>query len=255
MNNSVYGKTMENVRNRIDFKLIQKEDQALRVKNLKRFTTFADDLIGVHCNKNKVVLNKPIYLGQNILDDSKVLMADFHYNFMLKNISRDNIDLLFTDTDSLMYQIRNFDVFDLINKNKDLFDLSEMNKDDNLYNTKNKKVIGKMKIETGSDYITEFVGLRPKMYSYKTEDEHESKKCKGVKLNVINSDINFNDYKNTNFNKEIKVIQQNGIRSYKHQLYTETVTKIGLSFNDDKVYIEDNMIDCFNFGHYKTLKI
>ncbi len=130
-----------------------------------------------------------------------------------------------------------------------------MNKDDNLYDTKNKKVIGKMKIETGSEYITEFVGLRPKSYSYKTEDEHESKKCKGVKTCVIDNDLKFEDYKNTNFKKEIKIVQQDSIRSYKHQLYTETVTKIGLSFNDDKVFIEDNMINCFNFGHYKTLKI
>ena len=106
MNNSVYGKTMENVRNRINFRLISTEDEALRVKNMKRFTIFNDNLVGVHIQKTKVKLNKPIYLGMNILDDSKFLMYNFHYNFMLKQIKRENIDLLFTDTDSLCYTIR-----------------------------------------------------------------------------------------------------------------------------------------------------
>ncbi len=78
MNNSVYGKTMENVRNRIDFRLITNEAQALRVKNMKRFVPFDETLVGVHVQKTKVILNKPIYLGQNILDDSKVLMSDFY---------------------------------------------------------------------------------------------------------------------------------------------------------------------------------
>ena len=104
MNNSVYGKTMENVRHRINFRLISTKEEALRVKNMKRFTIFNENLVGLHINKMKVVLNKPIYLGQCILDDSKHLMTNFHYNFMLNKVKRENIDLLFTDTDSLCYQ-------------------------------------------------------------------------------------------------------------------------------------------------------
>ncbi len=72
----------------------------------------------------EVKLNKPIYLGQNILDDSKHLMYNFHYNFMLKNIKRDNIDLLMTDTDSLCYHIRKQDIFEIMNNNRSIFDLS-----------------------------------------------------------------------------------------------------------------------------------
>ena len=91
------------MRNRINFRLITTEDEALRVKNLKRFTIFNEKLVGLHIQKTEIELNKPIYLGQNILDDSKTLMVNFHYNFMLKHVDRKNINLLFTDTDSFCY--------------------------------------------------------------------------------------------------------------------------------------------------------
>ena len=86
MNNSVLSKTMENVRNRIDFRLITTEGKAWRVKNLNRFTIFDEDLVGVHIQKQKILLNKPVFLGQTILDDAKYTMYNFHYNFMLKHI-------------------------------------------------------------------------------------------------------------------------------------------------------------------------
>jgi hypothetical protein len=88
LNNSVFGKTMENVRNRIKFRLMTTENEALGVKNLKRFTIFYKDLVGLHIQITKIELNKPIYLGQNILDDYKALMANIHYNFMLKHVDR-----------------------------------------------------------------------------------------------------------------------------------------------------------------------
>jgi hypothetical protein len=263
MNNSVFGKTMENVRNRINFRLISTEDQALRVKNMKRFTIFDDDLVGVHIHKKKVKLNKPIYLGQNILDDSKHLMYNFHYNFMLKKVDRENIDLLFTDTDSLCYHIKKQDIFQIMNENKDYFDLSDYPKDHPLYDDKNKKVMGKFKNESvGEDkqlkinvvrYINEFIGLRAKLYTFTHDGEIKShNKCKGVKSCVVKKEITIDDYRNTLYNRENKIIQQNGIRSYEHQLYTERVSKIALSCRDDKVYICDDNVHTYNHGHYKT---
>jgi hypothetical protein len=110
MNNSVYGKTMENVRNRINFRLISSEESALAIRNTRiRYTIFNENLVGVHLCKQQVKLNKPIFIGQNVLDQSKYLMYDFHYNTMLKIFDRENIDLLFTDTDSLCYHIKNQD--------------------------------------------------------------------------------------------------------------------------------------------------
>lgn len=254
MNNSVYGKTMENVRNRINFRLITTEEEALRVKNLKRFNIFNKNLVGLHIIKTKVKLDKPIYLGQNILDDSKVLMSDFHYNFMLKKIERKNIDLLFTDTDSLCYHIRNQDIFKIMKDNKELFDLSNYPKNHELYDGTNNKVIGKFKNESVKQ-ITEFVGLRAKLYSFIAEgDDHKHNKCKGVKRYVVENELDINHYKNTLNTREVKKVSQNGIRSYNHEIFSETQIKTALSATDDKVYISSNNVDTFNFGHYRIRK-
>ena len=249
MNNSVFGKTMENVRNRINFRLINTEEQALRVKNMKRFTIFDDELVGVHQHKKEVKLCKPIYLGQNILDDSKLTMYNFHYNFMLKKVKRENVDLLFTDTDSLCYNIRKQDIFEIIKENKDLFDLSNYAKDHELYDKTNNKALGKFKNESPSQ-ITEFIGLRAKLYTFTNEEDVKPhNKCKGVKKCVAKS-ISIDDYRNTLYNRQSMTINQNGIRSYSHQLFTEKITKVALSSNDDKVYILDNNVGTRNIGHF-----
>lgn len=299
MNNSVFGKTMENVRNRINFRLISNEEQAFSLRNeMKNFTIFNENLVGIHMQKDVVKLNKPIFIGQNILDQSKHLMADFHYNFMLKKIPRENIDLLFTDTDSLCYSIRNNDIYEIIKDNKEYFDLSEYSEKHPIFSNeivpldyepkikenateeeiekiinqsktedglrclyiqeiknKNMKVIGKMKDETKGIPITQFIGLRSKLYSYKVDGEKKDRsKCKGVKKAVVKNEIKFEDYKTTLTTRESKNISQNGIRSYKHQLYSETQTKTALSCNDDKVFICDNNINTYNFGH-KNIKV
>jgi len=254
MNNSVFGKTMENVRNRINFRLVSTEEQAYRVKNLSRFTIFDDNLVGVHIQKQKVRLNKPVYLGQAILDDSKYLMYDFHYNFMLKKVERNNIDLLFTDTDSLCYNIKKTDIFQIMKENKNYFDLSEYSKSHDLYDPTNKKVIGKFKNES-IQQITEFVGLRAKLYAYSVDlDISKHLKCKGVKTNIVKKDLTIEKYRNTLFSRKSESLSQNGIRSYQHQLYTETITKTALSCNDDKVWIDGDNIHTRNFGHYRNRK-
>lgn len=251
MNNSVYGKTMENVRNRINFRLITTEEEALRVKNLKRFNIFNENLVGLHIVKTKVTLDKPIYLGQNILDDSKVLMTDFHYNFMLNKIERQDIDLLFTDTDSLCYHIRNHDIFKIIKENKEHFDLSNYPKDHELYDGINNKVIGKFKNESVKQ-ITEFVGLRAKLYSFITEgDDDKHNKCKGVKRSVVENELDINHYKHTLNTREPKKISQNGIRSYNHEIFSETQIKTALSACDDKVFICSDNINTYSFGHHR----
>ena len=107
MNNSVFGKTMENIENRINFKLVcdKKKAVALAAKPYyDRTTIFCEDLIGVHMKKTKLKYDKPIYLGMAILDLSKTVMYDFHYNY-IKNKYGDRAKLLFTDTDSLMYDL------------------------------------------------------------------------------------------------------------------------------------------------------
>ena len=119
--------------------------------------------------------------------------------------------------------------YQIIEKNKDKFDLSAYPKEHPLHDATNKKVVGKFKdeaIDGSIAYIKEFVGLRSKLYSYSLEDNNETDehhKCKGVKTSVINKDLTTQLYKTALFEKQIIKVKQNGIRSYKHQLYTETI--------------------------------
>jgi hypothetical protein len=256
MNNSVYGKTMENVRNRINFKLVSTEEEALRCRNQSaKYTIFNDNLVGVHLLRSEVKLNKPIFIGQAVLDQSKHIMQDFHYNFMLKHFDKNHLDVLFTDTDSLCYHLKKTDPYEVIENNKSYFDLSEYPKDHKLYDPTNKKVISKFKDESISDgvhYIKEFVGLRSKLYAYtQTEDKSEHKKCKGVSSSVVKKHITFDNYKHTLFSGKDKEVEMTTFRSYEHQIYTEQIKKIALSSQDDKSYICDDQINTYTFGHYK----
>ena len=140
-------------------------------------------------------------------------------------------------------------------KDKHLYDFSDYPKNHHLYDESNKKVIGKFKDETSSKIITEFVGLRAKMYSFKTE-EYESKKAKGIKKLVVKKDLKFDDYKRSLFGSTKTDIQQttkfNTIRSYKHEVNTIEQSKIGLCSFDDKRYLIDN-INTYAYGH-KNIK-
>ena len=175
MNNSVFGKTMENVRNRVNVKLVtNKKDLNKLVKkpNYKRVSEFHENLVAVHMEKTSVKLCKPIYLGMSILDLSKTLMYEFHYDYV-KPKWGDKAKLLFTDTDSLCYEIQTDDVYkDIKNDADKWYDTSNYDKDhpSGLYSGKNKKVIGYYKDECGGKFITEFVGLKAKSYSYETSD-------------------------------------------------------------------------------------
>ncbi len=152
MNNSVFGKTMENVRNRVNVKLVtNKKDLNKLVKkpNYKRVSEFHENLVAVHMEKTSVKLCKPIYLGMSILDLSKTLMYEFHYDYV-KPKWGDKVKLLFTDTDSLCYEIQTDDVHkDIKNDADKWYDTSNYDKDhpSGLYSGKNKKVIGYYKDE------------------------------------------------------------------------------------------------------------
>ena len=261
MNNSVFGKTMENVRNRVDIQLVNREEKALKLfskTNFDKRTIFSENLIAVHMHKKKVKLDKPIYLGMSILDLSKTLMYDFHYNY-IKPKYGENAQLLFTDTDSLMYEIRTGDFYKDISPDVEkMFDTSNYPKEheSGIKTGLNKKVIGMMKDECGGKQIEEFVGLRAKLYSYKIDEKDNapkvSKRCKGVKKNVIEKNITFQNYKDCLFNEEEQVRKINVIRHRNHDLYTESVEKIALSSKDDKRIILENKIDTLAYGNYMS---
>ena len=260
MNNSVFGKTMENVRNRINFSLIRNEEELMRYTNkinFKSHTTFQygnsskHGLIGVHMLKQKVKLNKPVYVGFSILDLSKTLMYDFHYDYIKKSFGS-NATLLFTDTDSLCYAIKSTEEHFMTSQkeNINLFDNSAYLKDNLLYNAENKKVIGKFKDECDGFEMNEFVGLRSKLYSF-TLCKKDKCKAKGVKKCVANK-LKLDNYKSCLFNKTSLNVKFRTFRSYKHQIYTIESSKLALSPFDDKNFILDDGISTVPYGHYLT---
>jgi hypothetical protein len=261
MNNAVFGKTMENVRKRIRYELVNDKKRYQKLVNdvtFKDCDIISDNLVGISRSKTTVVLDKPIIVGFSVLELSKVLMYDFHYNVMKKRYG-ENLKLLFTDTDSLCYEIQTDDFYSDIKDQSDLYDFSEYPKSHMLYSDVNKKVIGKFKDETNSVPIREFVGLRSKMYSFKLYDNEkqkmiESKKAKGIKKNVVKREIAFDDYYRSLMGETKENIQQmtsfNCIRSIKHEVYSLTINKIGLCAHDDKRYLIDN-INTYAHGHYK----
>ena len=254
MNNSVFGKTMENIRNRVDIRLVTRESQAKKLTckpNYQHHTIFCENLTAVHMKKVSLKFNKPVYLGMSILDLSKTLMYDFHYNY-IKPKYGDNAKLLFTDTDSLAYEIETEDFYRDISSDVELrFDTSNYPKDhpSGIITGVNKKVIGMFKDEASGKQIAEFVGLRAKLYSYRVEESYEEKKCKGVKKAVIKKTITFKDYKNCLFDNKPAMRKMNVIRSHLHTMYTETVNKIALSPFDDKRLIQKDNIHTFAYGY------
>ena len=256
MNNSVFGKTMENIRNRSVIKLVTDKIKAEKLAakpNFKHCNIFNEDLIAIHMKKISLTFDKPVYLGMCILDLSKTLMYDFHYNYIKKKYG-DKARLLFTDTDSLMYEIKTEDFYkDISGDVKDRFDTSDYppNHPSGIPTGCNKKVLGMFKDEAGGKIIDEFVELRAKLYSYKMLEGKESKKCKGVKKSVVKESITHEDYKNCLFTGKQQLRKMNVIRSHKHDIYTEEVNKIVLSPDDDKRHILEGQTDTLALGNYR----
>ena len=256
MNNSVFGKTMENIRNRVNVKLVNTEEKFKKLSakpNYKSCKIFNENLISVHMKKTSLTMNKPVYLGMCILDLSKTIMYDFHYNYIKPKYGA-KAKLLFTDTDSLMYEIETEDFYKDISKDvKDRFDTSDYpeNHPSGIPTGINKKVLGMFKDEAAGKRIKEFVGLRAKLYSFIMEDGKENKRCKGVKKQVVENSITHEDYKTCLRTGKEQLRKQNIIRSYEHEVYTEEVNKIALSSIDDKRYILDDGIHTLAWGHHK----
>ena len=253
MNNSVFGKTMENIRKRVDVRLITDEKKLLKMVSKPTYVSskiFNENLVAVHKIKETLTLNRPAYVGMCILDLSKTLMYNFHYNY-IKNKYEEKAKLLFTDTDSLTYEIEAEDVYQDFWNDKDLFDNSDYSENSKYFNKTNKKVIGKFKDEAAGIPITEFIGLRSKMYSYIKDNQKVGKTAKGIKKNIIKNNIKHEDYKNVLLeNKQIHH-QMKTIRSINHKLCSYDLNKVSLSCFDDKRYISNNGIESLAYGHYK----
>jgi hypothetical protein len=177
MVNAIFGKSMEDVRNHSIVNLVSNPAKFLKMSSkpqIKQFKIVNKDTVLVQRTKAVVILNKPIYTGFCVLDLSKLLMFDFHYNVMRAKYG-DRARLLFTDTDSLCYSIRTLDFYQDMGSMLELFDTSEYPTDHPQYSCMNAKVLGKMKDECFSVPAIEFVGLRSKMYSLLVDRQKPAK--------------------------------------------------------------------------------
>ena len=291
MNNSFFGKTMENVRKRRLIDIIntpEKLNQLVSQPTFKSITPFNDELSAVERLKAKVHLNKPIYIGLCVLELSKWLMYDFYYN-VLKQLFPE-VRLLFTDTDSLCVQIQGCaDVYETIRTSKidlennqtenaiNFFDLSGYSSDHQIFSgmnakeinnikCKNKKVPGKMKDELDGNILLEFVGLRAKAYAFQkiimfpSKDDKEEgdiieiKKLKGITKWVVKKNISFHDYKSCIFNKLTHVKDVVSLRSYLHEIRTISTRKVAMTPYDDKRYLQEDGVTSLPYGHKNILK-
>ncbi|XP_048482323.1 uncharacterized protein LOC125489689 [Plutella xylostella] len=258
MNNSIFGKTMENIEKRVNVKLLthwenrgktQGAESLIARPEFHSLSIFSESLVAVQLHKTKLFYNKPIYLGFSILDISKTLMYDFHYKYMKRKFS--NIKLLYTDTDSLVYQINCMDFYKEIKEDlNEYFDTSDYPKN-NVYGFPlvNKKKLGYFKDENNGKLFTEFVGLRSKMYAMQVEDKTITK-AKGVNK-YVTKNLKFNNYKSCLFDEDIQLAEMFRFRSIKHVIFTQKINKICLSYNDTKRYIIPNSTNTLAWGHYK----
>lgn len=261
--NYIYGKCVENLTKRTDVKLVNSHQTCERLINKPhclRFQLFAEELAAVELQKVKCLINKPTYVGFAVLELSKLHMYRFHYDHL--RAWYPDAELLFTDTDSLVYQIYTDDLYaDLVSR-AEHFDFSNYSEKNPLFRTDNKMVLGKMKDESNGDIITEFVGLRPKMYSYTTMKRQfqdaanvpvqlkESKRAKGIQRAAALA-ITHADYL-----AQLRVPVENYVNIRRigqkhHRIYSLESMKRGLCAFDDKRYLLPDGVHTLSHGHVR----
>ena len=257
MNNLVFGKMMEKIRKHRNIGLVTTKEKYLGIvmkPNFKSGVLFGENLMGCEIGKIKVVMNKPVYLGQVILDLSKIVMYEFHYDYMVPKYGLEKLKLCYMDTDSLVYDIKTEDFNeDIDNDVETRFDTNGYSKTDfrPLLISLNKKVIGLMKDELGGKIMTEFVALRPKLYSYKKLDGSEDKKCKGIKKCIVKKTLTFEDYNTCLylFSDSTEYRSQLMFRSSKHEVQTIKVNKVALNRDYHKRMSRKDWISTFTRDH------
>src|SRR5690606_20385498 len=259
---------IQNVFKYVNLKLLlnEKDDNHFKLVNsplFKRNIIFDSNFEAIEMRKERVLMNMPIHIGFSILELSKLYMYQFYYD-ILKPHFGDKMQLLMTDTDSLLIHIKCKDIYKELKylQNKyNCFDFSEFDKNHFMYDDKNHKEIGKMAIELANCIITEFVGLKPKMYALKCispdniNKQSYKKVAKGIKKSNIKKELTFDTYKDVLFSQKLTFTEYKSIKSLLHEIYTQSITKIGLSPIDSKRFILNDGINSLAHGHYKIKQL
>jgi len=252
--NATFGKTMEQVRNRVNVRLIADPDKILRATskvNFRQAEIINDDLVMIKAARKKVTLNKPISVGFAILELSKLVMYEFYYDY-LKVRYGNRCSLLFTDTDSLCCQIETHDLYEDMHTDLDRFDTSNFPLGHDQYSDTNHRVLGKFKSETGALAPKEFVGLRAKVYSLDVPDNPKQSKIrvKGVQKSYVKKSVRHNQFLNVLNRQTTTSSRFQLFRSTNHVIQTLEIEKQCLNAFDDKRYVLSDGIHTLAYGHY-----
>ncbi|XP_071444738.1 uncharacterized protein [Hetaerina americana] len=253
MCNAVFGKTIENMRNRMKLELVsnpKRLDKLVAGPHFLDRTIYGENLAGVHLRQKAIKMYKPIYIGQTVLDVAKVFMYDFYYD-QLKAEYDGKVSLLYMDTDSYIIEVKTKDFYADMKKKLSLYDTSNYPHCHPCFTQQNEKVVGKMKDECEGKPMTHFVGLRSKLYSYRIQGANEGKRAKGVKKSTIDKSLTFEDYRACLEEKAPAYRKMRLIKSKDHQLHTMEINKLALSHDDDKRFIDEGGIETLAWGHYK----
>jgi hypothetical protein len=256
-NNALFGKTMEDVRKRINYKLVNDEAKMIKLINSPFFHSrdiISDNVVGVHILKPKVTLDKPIFVGQAVLDYSKLEMYNLFYKILPQCSLIKKLQLEGGDTDSFFLSIAtdtHITLSDVFNNLAQYIDTSNYPPSHPLYSTVNKAKLGCFKDETGGQTLEEMILLRPKMYSMKFKDTDTSiKRAKGISKHIVKK-MKHDLYRAAFEEKKITRVQMTIIRSKQHTVQTTTFNKRALSaWEDKRVWLSEN--ESLPHGHVNS---
>ena len=250
LNNSQYGKFIEDVRKRTKVDVCKTKKRAGFLTSKPQYKGFRilDNTIAIVQRIPAIVnLTSPICCGFMVLEKSKHVMMEFWYD-CLKQRYGDRIELILSDTDSFIYYVQTENAYQDLYDMKDLMDLSGYPSDSPYYDATNRKVVGKFSDEKPREIIEEVIALKPKMYSIKTNSGH-SITAKGISKSAQKR-VTHEDYRTCLEEVTTTMITQRSIRSFNDSIRTIVARKRGLSAYDDKKYLLDNGVNTRAYGHY-----
>ena len=254
LNNSIYGKSIEDKRKHLNIKVAINKDQCIKYAKSPLFENaqILDENISLmKLKKSCVVLDKPIYIGFTVLEYAKNYMYKLYYLVFQKHYG-DKLKLLYTDTDSFIFLVYTNDIdYDWRNVFGHLMDFSNYPNDHRNYDDSNKKKIGFLKVENAEKFIKEFVGLKSKLYSILFNDETQKRTAKGLNKCVLKNNVDHFHYKNEIKLDKNYLCQMRRIQSKNHQLRTLELNKLIFTCFDDKRFICEDGTTTIPYGHYK----